>query len=332
MTWRQKDNYFRRIFGLLWKDRQQINNSGYEQLAIVTRSGFTESIHFGHLIALNEKGEIIIKKGDPDAIIFARSALKSLQAAAMLRNGLQVNQRQLALICASHSGSQAHIEVARSILKDHGLSEADLKNAKDRPLGESERINWGTKPAERIAHNCSGKHAGMLATCTKNNWDKNTYLNPDHPLQIAIKTEIENMAGEKITITSIDGCGAPLFGFSIAGLARSISNLIKSTDPIHKQIVAACQRFPELVAGENRLTTRMMKAVPGLFMKEGAEGVEVCALADGRTIAMKIIDGSWRPVAPIIQEIFKRWNVAMPDETVKITGGEQVVGQVVATI
>ena len=87
-----------------------------------------------------------------------------------------------------------------------------------------------------------------------------------------------------------------------------------------------------LVAGDGRLTTRMMQAVPGLFMKEGAEGVQVCALSDGRVIAIKIIDGSWRPVAPIIMEIFKRWGVEMPDESVKIYGGTSVIGEVIANI
>ena len=91
-------------------------------------------------------------------------------------------------------------------------------------------------------------------------------------------------------------------------------------------------KYPELVAGDSRLTTRMMRAVPGLFMKEGAEGVQVCALSDGRVIAIKIIDGSWRPVAPIIMEIFKRWNVEMPDESVKIYGGASVIGEVIANI
>ena len=284
------------------------------------------------MIALDSSGKVEISKGDANQIIFARSALKSLQAAAMLRNGLQVSDQQLALVCASHSGSNSHIEIARSILKDHQIAESELKNAKDRPLGESERINWGEKPAEQIAHNCSGKHAGMLATCVAKNWPKDSYLDVNHPLQVAIKAEIEKLSGEKITQISIDGCGAPLFGFSLIGLARAIHNLIKSTDPIHQRIVAACRQFPEVVAGEKRLTTRMMRSVPGLFMKEGAEGVEVCALADGRTIAMKIIDGSWRPVAPIIQEIFSRWNVTMPDETVNITGGDQIVGKVIATI
>jgi L-asparaginase II len=131
-----------------------------------------------------------------------------------------------------------------------------------------------------------------------------------------------------VSAVSIDGCGAPLFAISLIGLARSISNLVKSKEPIHKQIVTVCTTYPELVAGEGRLTTRMMRAVPGLFMKEGAEGIEVCALFDGRVIALKIIDGSWRPVAPIVMEIFKRWNVSMPDESVKIYGGSEVVGKI----
>ena len=160
----------------------------------------------------------------------------------------------------------------------------------------------------------------------------NTYLEMNHPLQIAIKNEIELLAGEKVSASTFDGCGAPLFAITLTGLAKAISTLVKSNEAIYKQIVTACTKYPELVAGEGRLTTRMMKAVPGLFMKEGAEGIEVCALSDGRVIAIKIIDGSWRPVAPIIMEVFKRWGVSMPDESVKIYGGSSVIGEVIAKI
>ena len=111
-----------------------------------------------------------------------------------------------------------------------------------------------------------------------------------------------------------------------------MSNLFKSNDPVYKQIVTACTKYPELVAGEGRLTTRMMRAGPGLFMKEGAEGIQVCALSDGRVIAIKVIDGSWRPVAPIIMEVFKRWSISIPDESVKIYGGASVIGEVIAKI
>jgi L-asparaginase II len=172
----------------------------------------------------------------------------------------------------------------------------------------------------------------MLITCKQNGWDMDTYLDINHPLQIAIKNEIEGLSGEILSTASIDGCGAPLFAISLIGLAKSISNLVKSMEPVHKQIVTACTSYPELIAGQGRLTTRMMQAIPGLFMKEGAEGVEVCALSDGRVIAVKIIDGSWRPVAPMIMEIFKRWGVLMPNESVKIYGGGSVIGEVIANI
>jgi L-asparaginase II len=172
----------------------------------------------------------------------------------------------------------------------------------------------------------------MLITCLQNGWDLDTYLDMNHPLQIAIKNEIELLAGEKVSASTFDGCGAPLFAISLTGLAKGISTLVKSNEAIYKQIFSACTKHPKLVAGEGRLTTRMMKAVPGLFMKEGAEGIEVCALSDGRVIAIKIIDGSWRPVAPIIMEVFKRWGVSMPDESVKIYGGASVIGEVIAKI
>jgi L-asparaginase II len=172
----------------------------------------------------------------------------------------------------------------------------------------------------------------MLITCQQNGWDMKSYLDLDHPLQVAIKNEIEELSSEKVSTVSIDGCGAPLFAISLIGLARAISNLVKSKDDLYQQIILACTNYPELVAGDGRLTTRMMQSVPGLFMKEGAEGVQVCALSDGRVIAIKIIDGTWRPVAPIIMEIFNRWGVEIPDESVKIYGGSSVIGAVIANI
>jgi L-asparaginase II len=250
----------------------------------------------------------------------------------MLKAGLNVEENELAIICASHSGSQSHIDLVTRILTSRGLSTSQLKNAVDKPLGEKEKISWGDKAPSQLTQNCSGKHAGMLIACQQNGWDMNTYLDLNHPLQVAIKNEIEELSGEKVSAISVDGCGAPLFAISLIGLAKAISNLVKSKDDSYQQIVSACTKYPELVAGDGRLTTRMMRAVPGLFMKEGAEGVQVCALSDGRVIAIKIIDGSWRPVAPIIMEIFKRWGVAMPDESVKIYGGTGVIGEVIANI
>ena len=246
----------------------------------------------------------------------------------MLKAGLVVDDKELAMICASHSGNQIHIDLVTKILEKRNIPLTALKNAIDKPLGEKEKINWGDKPGTQLTQNCSGKHAGMLLTCKINGWDMDSYLEMNHPLQIAIKNEIELLAGEKVSASTLDGCGAPLFAISLTGLAMAIQSLVKSNQPIYKQIVKACTTYPELVAGEGRLTTRMMRGVPGLFMKEGAEGVEVCALSDGRLIAIKIIDGSWRPVAPIIMEVFKEWSVAMPDESINIYSGNSIVGNI----
>ncbi len=311
----------------------KINNKfAGEVLATVTRGGISESLHLGHLIVLNADGSIYLSKGSPELPIFPRSAVKSLQASAMLKAGLTVNDEELAIICASHSGAQSHIDLVIKMLEKRDIPISALKNAVDKPLGEKEKFAWGEKDATQLAQNCSGKHAGMLRTCEQNGWDMFTYLEMNHPLQIAIKNEIEELSGEKVSASTFDGCGAPLFAISLTGLATAISSLVKSNEDVYKQIVAACTTYPEIVAGQGRLTTRMMRAVPGLFMKEGAEGIEVCALPDGRTIAIKIIDGSWRPVAPIIMEIFKRWGISMPDESVKIYGGASVIGEVIANI
>jgi L-asparaginase II len=250
----------------------------------------------------------------------------------MLRAGLLVDDQKLALICASHSGAQIHIDLTKKILADAGIAESAMKNALDKPLGEKEKFAWGDKAGTQFTQNCSGKHAGMLVTCQLNGWDMQSYLDKNHPLQLAIKAELEEMAEEKVSTVSVDGCGAPLFAISTTGLAKAIRKVVISKDPVYQQIVKAATSYPELIAGEARLTTRMMKAVPGLFMKEGAEGVEVCALADGRTIVMKIIDGSWRPVATIIESIFDKWGVVMPDESVKIYGGSSVIGTVISKI
>jgi L-asparaginase II len=309
-----------------------INKLAGAVLAEVTRGGVVESLHLGHLIILNSDGTTYLSKGSPELSFYPRSAVKSLQASAMLKAGLTVSDEELAIVCASHSGNQIHIDLVTKMLADRGIPLSAMGNASDKPLGEKEKITWGDKAGTQLTQNCSGKHAGMLVTCQQNGWDLGTYLEMGHPLQIAIKNEIELLAGEKVSTSTFDGCGAPLFAISLTGLAKTFSTLVKSNDLVYKQIVTACTKYPELVAGEGRLTTRMMRSVPGLFMKEGAEGIQVCALSDGRVIAIKIIDGSWRPVAPIIMEVFKRWGVLMPDESVKIYGGASVIGEVIAKI
>ena len=303
-----------------------------EILAEVTRSGVVESQHSGHVVLLNADGTILLSLGNPQAPIFPRSTIKAIQASAMIRSGLTLEPRLLALVAASHSGAKMHQEGALEILASVGLNENALLNATDKPLGEEERRAWGSQPPTSLAQNCSGKHSGMLATCVINNWPLDSYLDPSHPLQIACRTELETLAQEKVSLTSIDGCGAPLFMLSLNGLARAIHNITVSQDPIHQEVLQACRDYPEMVAGEGRLTTRMMREIPGLFMKEGAEGVEVGSLADGSTFVFKIDDGSWRAFGPLVVAALEKFGISATPEETPIYGGNKVVGSIRAIL
>lgn len=299
-----------------------------ELLAEVTRSEVVESVHAGHIVLLNSDGSILFQKGDPTLNIYSRSSLKSVQASAMVRAGLDIEPRLLALVCASHAGTPMHQTGALAILAKAGLDEHSLKCILDRPLDEELRR---TSEPTRLAMNCSGKHAGMLATCVINGWPTDSYLDPNHPLQLAIKAEVEAMSGESVALTSVDGCGAPLFLFSLLGLARAIRTLTISTDPVHHTVLNACRDFPEMVSGPGRLATRMMQNIPGLFMKDGAEAVNVASLPDGRTLAIKISDGNARAMSAITEAALKHFGVDAKETPVVTLGAGQPIGIIRAT-
>jgi L-asparaginase II len=300
-------------------------------LAEYVRDGVVESVHRGYLIALNSDGSVNLELGNIDQLIFPRSTIKSIQGAAMVRAGLKLEPRLLALGCSSHSGSEEHLTAVREILSMAKLDESALQCMLDKPLGEPERRAWGDKPATRISMNCSGKHAAMLLTCVTNGWPIENYLDPAHPLQVAIKAELEALAGEKITLTSTDGCGAPLFLISVIGLARAIRAITISLDPIHQSVLDAARKFPEMVAGKGRLTTQMIEAVPGLYMKDGAEAVEIASMPDGRTLVFKVSDGSLRPFRVLVHAGLKRLGIDSPYEAENVLGGDRVIGTIRAT-
>lgn len=299
-----------------------------EVLAEVTRGDVIESRHRGHLVLLNADGTLKLSRGNPAMLIYPRSSIKSIQASAMVRAGLALEPRLLALVASSHSGSEMHQSAALEILALGELNESALLNTHDRPLGDDERRDWGSKPPTSLAQNCSGKHAGMLLTCVINNWPTRNYLDPEHPLQVLCRQELENLASEQVSLTSIDGCGAPLFLISLLGLAEAIHEITISKDPIHHSVLQACRDFPEMVAGHGRLTTRKMSEVPGLFMKEGAEGVNIGSLPDGRTFAFKIEDGSSRALGALVVAALNEFGIATPPENTPIYGGKKVVGAI----
>ena len=300
-------------------------------LAEYVRDGVVESVHRGYLLALNADGSSAISLGDATHLIFPRSTVKSIQGAAMVRAGLKLEPRLLALGCSSHSGSDAHLAGVREILAIAKLDESALQCMLDKPLGDAERRAWGEKPATRITMNCSGKHAAMLLTCVTHGWPVANYLDPAHPLQVAIKKELEDLAGEKITLTSTDGCGAPLFLVSLAGLARAIRAITISKDSVHQEVMSASRNNPVMVAGNGRLTTEMMQAVAGLYMKDGAEAVEVASMHDGRTLVFKVSDGSLRPFRVLVHAGLKALGIDSPYEQENVLGGDRVIGTIRAT-
>ena len=299
-------------------------------LAQLVRSGLVESTHSGYLILLNPDGSDLLTLGDVDAEMYPRSAIKSLQAAAMVRLGLKLNDEQLALVCASHGGTDRHQAVALEILGSVGLSESDLQNTPDRPIDRNARIAWGVKPATSLAANCSGKHAGMLATCVTNGWDTKSYRDQNHPLQIAIAKEITELTGQPINRVSIDGCGAPLFTMSTRSIAVAARKMRIDSDPVFAKVIAACLRHPEMILAEGAFDTRMMRAVPGLFVKGGAESVMLASLANGSSIAWKISDGSNRANGPLIKAALAKFGIVIDGETVDVLGGGTVVGSLSA--
>ena len=300
-------------------------------LAQLVRSGLVESTHSGHLILINADGTDLLTLGDVDAEMYPRSAIKSLQAAAMVRSGLNLNDEQLALVCASHGGTVRHQEVALEILQSVGLTESDLQNTPDRPLDHEARIAWGAKPATSLAANCSGKHAGMLATCVTNGWDVKNYLDIDHPLQIAIAKEITELTGQKINRVSTDGCGAPLFSMSTRSIAVAARNMRINHDPIFTKLINACLKHPEMILAEGAFDTRIMRAVPGLFVKGGAESVMLASLPDGRAIAWKISDGSNRVNGPLMKAALAKFDITIEGEEVDVLGGGTLVGSLRAS-
>ncbi len=302
-------------------------------VAEVVRSGFAESRHRGAVTGLAADGRPVISAGRTDVPFLPRSANKPLQATAMLRCGLNLDAELLALAAASHSGEDFHVDGVRKILSGAGLGEDDLRCPASWPLETrtAHRLIARGEPMSRTRMNCSGKHAAMLATCAANGWPTTSYLDPGHPLQQAIRHTIEELAGQESTATGVDGCGAPLFALTLAGLARAFRTLVLAAPGTAERRVADAMRgYPEWTSGTDRDERRLMNAVPGLLLKSGAEGVDAFALSDGRAGAVKIDDGAQRPRTPVTVAALRLLGAVVPDDlaTAPVTGGDAVVGEV----
>ena len=267
------------------------------ELATLYRGGFPESSHHGTVVVLDQDGNDALVVGDPDTVILPRSTVKPLQALACLRAGAPLNGEELAIAAGSHTGEDRHVEVVRRLLERAGLTEDDLGCPVDWPEHEPTReaLLAAGEPRQRVRMNCSGKHAAMVLACTTNGWDVTSYLDPAHPLQVLAAQTVTDLTGEPVQHVTIDGCGAPLFGVTVRGLARAFHRLATAPAGTPEAAVAAAMRaHPFFVGGDPHQNSDAMRLVPGLLAKGGAEGVIGMAAATGQAVALKVTDGNPR--------------------------------------
>ena len=266
---------------------------------LAVRGGAVESEHRVAWCAVGPDGAV--DGPDPALPVFARSAVKPLQALGSVRAGVLerfgLGTRHLALACASHGGSAAHVSTVSEVLAACGLSEAALGCGPELPLDP--RIAVGARPA-RITHNCSGKHAFGLARCLAEGWPLDGYFRAGHPLQGAMRNCVAEACGvEAPTEEATDGCGMRTFAVPLATLAGAFAGLAGGgLGASGARCADAMREHPALVGYEGAIDTELMRAEPGLVAKIGAEGVLAIGLPDGRGLALKVRDGALRAVAP----------------------------------
>jgi L-asparaginase II len=266
---------------------------------VALRGGAVESEHRVAWCVVGSDGAVA--GPDPYLPVFARSAVKPLQALGSVRAGVlerfRLDDRHLALACASHGGARAHVRVVAEVLEACGLVEGALGCGPELP--RDPRVAAGGRPS-RIRHNCSGKHAFGLARCLAEGWPLDGYFRVGHPLQGAMRDCVaEACAIDGPSEEATDGCGMRTFAVPLAALARAFAGLAGGgLGPSGDRCAAAMRAHPELVAYDGAIDTELMRAEAGLVAKIGAEGVLAVGLADGRGLALKVRDGSLRAVPP----------------------------------
>jgi L-asparaginase II len=288
--------------------------SGYEPLVELTRGGIVESIHLGALAAVDSDGNLLAAYGNPDMVAFPRSSLKPFQALPLIENGgmeaFGLSEEELAIICASHAGTDEHVRVLKSIHQKVGLQLSDLQCGVHWPIDKETSFQMRVRGEEpdSYRHNCSGKHSGMLTQARLLGQSLDDYLAPVHLVQQNIRRAISSMCGihRDDMIFGVDGCSAPVYAMTLNSFAWAIARLV---DPVGldegrqiacQKITHAMMNFPNMVAGPGQLDTVLMQVMNGkLISKGGAEGYQLIGIMPGAIaenskgigIAFKFADG-----------------------------------------
>jgi len=261
-----------------------------DPLAVRTRSGITETSHHGAVAVFDHSGSLVIGSGDIDRVFYLRSSAKPFQAFVAQRAGAGLSRQQLAIGCASHDGDPVHIAIVGQILDEVGLDENALGCPASFPIGERARdlvTRLNTKP-RRIWHNCSGKHAAWLRACVANSWPLDTYLDPEHPLQVRIREEVSDLGGFSVDPVGIDGCGAPVLRTTVRAMALMFMRF--ATDARFQETFDAMHTYPALVSGVGNGDTLLATAFHGAA-KRGAAGCIGVAIKGQFGLAAKAWDG-----------------------------------------
>jgi len=284
-------------------------------ISVLVRRGPTvESVHRVHAAASRD-GEVVASAGDPDLVTFMRSSAKPIQALPLAREYPSLPTDELAIACASHLADRAQLAAVESLLARAHAREEDLECGAE---GD---------PPSRLNHNCSGKHAGMLAVCRARGWPTEGYRLGDHPLQQALHAEIETTAGATPSATAVDGCGVVTFALPLHAMAHAFTRL-------EDRITEAMRAHPELIRGERAADTMLMRTLPGWVAKGGAEGL-MCAAGDGIGVTLKAEDGAARALRPALAAFLGRLGHVLP-EAFAVVGVEnsrgERVGEIVAAL
>jgi len=291
------------------------------------RDGLTEEFHEGKYLRCRD-GNIY-----PEPY-YMRSCAKPLQASLLIDYGAKLTEEELALCCGSHAGEECHIKTAREILKKYGIDENLLKCGIHPPLSRSmqdKMLIKGEKPAA-IHNNCSGKHIGFLVVSKINGWDTETYYEPNHPLQIAVRKKIKelceiNQFNWSYPVTT-DGCGVPIMSMPLYNMLKGYINLLK-----YDKIVNAILNHPYIFGGENRLDTEIIQNTDGILAKVGAGGLCIVLNASKKdAFVVKINDCSMEARRFAVLEAINRlgWGNINFDNKIKTIAGK-IVGEIKVT-
>ena len=286
--------------------------SPHAPLSAVTRGGVVESVHAGSVAVVDRQGRLLYSAGDAETLTFTRSALKPLQALPFVAGGgverFGYSQPQVALLCASHSGEPRHVDAVADMLARAGNTAEDLQCGTHVPgYFELRGEHPPPPPWSPLAHNCSGKHSGMLAYCVQCGHGKHDYLAFEHPLQRAIRTAVATFTAvpEDKLVSGVDGCSAPNYAVPLSRLALAFARLATAeVDPDYgrapRTLADAMVAYPEMVSGERRNDLALMRAGRGDWVtKVGAEGVQAIGIRSrGWGIAIKVADGNARGLHP----------------------------------